>query len=235
MLWLKGWLETRFRLLFMLAFTALPLYSMHSAGAHASAHSVSGLAAGLVSHVIPFFIVFTCAFLAGAGIATQTPFQASKGLHGSTLFTLSMPVSRLRLLVVRAGIGWLETAAVIGILCWEMWLAMPLQRAGVTPIEMFEQAATLIACSSTVYFLAVLLGTVLDDQWRVWGTLLAAVGIWLLCTQFSLPAFASIVHGLGERSPIVAHMIPWNVMAFSLGLSAILFFAALKIAQRREY
>jgi ABC-2 type transport system permease protein len=235
MLWLKGWLETQFRLLFMLAFTALPLYVMRSAGAHASARSVSGIAAGLASHVIPFFIVFTCAFLAGAGIATQTPFQASKGLHGSTLFTLSMPVSRLRLLVVRAGIGWLETAAVIGILCWEMWLAMPLQRAGVTPIEMFEQAATLIACSSTVYFLAVLLGTVLDDQWRVWGTLIASVGIWLLCTQFSLPAFADIAHGIGKRSPIVAHTIPWNAMAFSLGLSAILFFAALKIAQRREY
>jgi hypothetical protein len=196
MLWLKGWLETRFRLLYMLALTAAPLYVMRSAGARASARSVSGLAAGLASHVIPFFIVFTCAFLAGAGIATQTPFQASKGLHGSTLFTLSMPVSRLRLMAVRAGIGWLETAAVIGVLCCEMWLAMPLQRAGVTPIEMFEQAATLIACSSTVYFLAVLLGTVLDDQWRVWGTLIASVGIWLLCTQFSLPAFADIAHAI---------------------------------------
>ncbi|MGC2401345.1 MAG: hypothetical protein WA510_16235 [Acidobacteriaceae bacterium] len=47
--------------------------------------------------------------------------------------------------------------------------------------------------------------------------------------------FANIVHGIGERSPIFAHTIPWNAMAFSLGLSAILFFAALKIAQRREY
>jgi hypothetical protein len=235
MLWLKGWLETRFRLLFMLALTAAPLYSMHLAGAHASARSVSGLAAGFASQVIPLFIVFISAFLAGAGIATQTPFQASKGLLGSSLFTLSMPVSRLRLLVVRAGIGWLETAAVIGILCWEMWLAMPLQRTGVTPIEMFEQAATLIACNSTVYFLAVLLGTVFEDQWRVFGTLIASAGIWLLCTKFSLPAFADIAHGIGKRSPIVAHTMPWNAMAFSLGLSAILFFAALKIAQRREY
>jgi hypothetical protein len=235
MLWLKGWLETRFRLLYMLAFTAVPLYVMRSAGAHASARSVSGLAAGLASRVIPFFIVFTCAFLAGAGIATQPSLQASKGLHGSTLFTLSMPVSRLRLLAVRAGIGWLETAAVIGVVCCEMWLAMPLQRAGVTPIEMFEQAATLIACSSAIYFLSVLLGTVFDDQYRVFGTLLTSVGIAWLCTKFSLPAFANIFHGIGERSPIVAHTIPWNVMAFSLGLSAILFFAALKIAQRREY
>src|SRR5271156_4643301 len=235
MLWLKGWLETRFRLLFMLAFTAVPLYNMHSAGAHASARSVSGLAAGLASNMIPLFIVFICAFLAGAGIATQAPFRASKGLHGSTLFTLSMPVSRLRLLAVRAGIGWLETAAVIGVLCCEMWLAVPLLRGVVTPIEMFEQVGTLIACSSTVYFLSVLLGTVVDDQWRVWGTLLASVGIWLLCTKFSLPAFADIAHGIGERSPIVAHTIPWDAMAFSLGLSAILFFAALKVVQRREY
>jgi hypothetical protein len=235
MLWLKGWYETRFRLLFMLFFTTPVLFAMHSVGAHASARSVSGRVDELASHVIPFFIAFTCASLAGAGIATQTSFQAAKGLHGSALFTISMPVRRLRLLAVRAGIGWLETAAVIGVLCCEMWLAMPLQRAGVTPIEMFEQAATLIACSSTIYFLSVLLGTGLDDQWRVRGTLLASVGIWLLCTQFSLPAFADIAHGVGNRSPIVAHTMPWNVMAFSLGLSAILFFAALKIAQRREY
>lgn len=235
MLWLKGWLETRFRLLFMLALTALPLYGMHLAGAHASARSVSGLVAGFASHVIPLFIVFICAFLASAGIATQTPFRASKGLVGSSLFTLSMPVSRLRLLAVRAGIGWLETAAVIGVLCCEMWLAVPLLRGVVSPIGMFEQAATLIACSSTVYFLAVLLGTVLEDQWRVFGTLIASAGIWLFCTKFSLPAFADIAHAIGKRSPIVAHTIPWNTMAFSLGLSAILFFAALKIVQRREY
>lgn len=235
MLWLKGWLETRFRLLFMLGITALLLYQNHLWNAHASGRSVSGLAAGLASRMIPLFIVGICAFLAGAGIVTQAPFRTSKGLHGSTLFTLSMPVSRLRLLAVRAGIGWLETAAATGALCWEMWLALPLQRTGVTPIEMFEQVGTLVACSSTIYFLAVLLGTVLDDQWRFFGTLIASGGIWLLCTQFSLPAFADIFHGIGERSPIVAHTIPWNVMAFSLGLSAILFFVALKIVQRREY
>ena len=86
-----------------------------------------------------------------------------------------------------------------------MWLAMPLQRAGVTPIEMFEQAATLIACSSTLYFLAVLLGTVLDDQWRVRGTLLAAVGIWLLCTQFSLPPLPIFFTLWGALAHLCAH------------------------------
>jgi hypothetical protein len=235
MLWLKGWLETRFRLLFVLAFTALFLFLLHRGGIHASAHDVRARLAAIASYSIPFYIVMICAFLAGAGIATQPSLQASKGLHGSTLFTLSMPVSRLRLMAVRAGIGWLETAAAIGVLCCEMWLAMPMLKAGVTPIETFEQVGTLIACSSTVYFLSVLLGTVLDDLWRTWGTLLVSVGIWWLCTHLSLPAFTDIFHGMGKQSPMIAHMIPWNVMVFSLGLSAVLFFAALKIAQIREY
>ena len=126
-------------------------------------------------------------------------------------------------------------AALIGVLCCEMWLTMPMLKAGMAPIVMFEQLGTLIVCASTVYFLSVLLGTVLDDQWRLWGTFLGSAGILLLCTRFSLPAFADIFHGMGERSPLATHTMPWNVMAFSLALSAILFFAALKIAQRREY
>ena len=98
MLWLKGWLETRFRLLFMLIFTAPLLFVMHSAGAHATASSVSGRVAGLVSHVIPFFIVFTCAFLAGAGIAigliaalttTQLMTRFLYGVQPTDLTTLS--------------------------------------------------------------------------------------------------------------------------------------------------
>jgi hypothetical protein len=39
-----------------------------------------------------------------------------RDLHGSTLFTLSLPASRLRLMSVRAAIGWLEGAGVIGVL-----------------------------------------------------------------------------------------------------------------------
>jgi hypothetical protein len=38
-----------------------------------------------------------------------------------------------------------------------------------------------------------------------------------------------------EDSPVLAHTMPWTAMAFSLGLAALLFFAALKVAQTREY
>ena len=103
MLWLKGWLETRFRLLFMLAFTALPLYNMHSAGTHASARSVSGLAAGLASNVIPLFTVMICAFLAGAGIATQA---LSAGLERSARLDSLHPLDACQPIALAGRARW---------------------------------------------------------------------------------------------------------------------------------
>lgn len=223
MLWLKGWLETRFRFLFILGVTSSIAVLMHS----------NDLAATL--NMIPFVIIMTCAFLAGAGIATQPSLQASKGLHGSTLFTLSLPVSRLRMLAVRSGIGWLEVAAVLGVFSCEMWLILPWLRGSVTPIVMVEEAATLIVCGSIVYFVSVLLGTVLDDQWRTWGTFLSSFALIALSIRFSLPPFANVLQGIGKRSPLVAHTMPWSVMAFSGVVSSVLFFTAMKVAQRREY
>jgi hypothetical protein len=176
-----------------------------------------------------------CAFLGGAGIATQPSFQAAKGLHGSILFTLSLPVSRLRLLGVRAFIGWVEAMCAIGMFCCALWLATPALRAVATVTEMFEYAGTMMVCASALYFLSVLLATFLDDQWRVWGTMLSGAGLWWLSGRSLLPASADLFRAMGDNSPLIAHTIPWTAMAFSLGLCAVLFCAALRIVQTREY
>ena len=111
MLWHKGWLETRLRLLFMLAWEAIFLGAAYLRGVKDMASFTAVLIGGV------FLGAFVPIFLAGAGINTQASFQPAKGLHGSMLFTLSMPVSRLRLLAIRAGIGWLEMAAAIATWC----------------------------------------------------------------------------------------------------------------------
>jgi hypothetical protein len=183
----------------------------------------------------PTLVLMACALLGGAGIVTQPSLQATKGLHGSTLFTLSMPVSRLRLLTVRAGIGWLEVVGVISALCCGMWLVSPAFRSVTTPVAMLGYAGTLIACSSALYCFSVLLATFLDDQWRAWGTMLFAVALWWLSTHTPLPASANIFRAMREGSPLLAHTMPWTAMVFSLVLAVILFFGALKIVQTREY
>lgn len=235
MLWYKGWLETRFRLLFTLGLTTLILVLQFSARTAAPPPGARGAAFGLVMFSSPTLVLMVCALLPGAGIVTQPSLQATKGLHGSTLFTLSLPVSRLRLLAVRASIGWFEGVGVIALLCCGMWLASPVFRSTVTPVEMLEYAGTLIACASALYCLSVLLATFLDDQWRTWGTMIACAALWWISSHAPLPSSINIFRAMREGSPLLAHTIPWAAMAFSLGLAAILFFSALKVVQTREY
>jgi hypothetical protein len=231
MLWYKGWLETRFRLLFSLGAMSLFLTLMHS---FATSIKTSVLIF-MVTLYGQTMVMITCAMMGGAGIDTQPAFQAAKGLHGSTIFTLSLPVSRLRLLAVRACIGWLETAGAIAAFFSAMWLVSPLLRARVAPFDLFEYAATLFACASAIYFLSVLLATFLDDQWRMWGTMIAMGAVWWLSERTWLPAFANIVRATGKNSPLFTHSMPWSAMSFAVALAAALFYAALKVAQSREY
>lgn len=229
MLWHKGWLETRYRLLFALGFVGLFQVLQYKNGT-----TPQGILA-LVQFTVPVLVVMTYSLLAGAGIATQPSLVASKGIHGSTLFTLSLPVSRLRLMSVRAAIGWLEGIGVIGALCCALWLLSPALRAMVGPGTMLQYAATLIACGSAIYFVSVLLGTFLDDQWRTWGTMLSSGGLWWLSTHTALPAYLDIFRGMGKGSPLITHTMPWNAILFSVLLAAVLFFAALKVVRAREY
>jgi hypothetical protein len=229
MLWYKGWLETRYRLLFVIAYAGLMLTFLHP-----HRNSPQGVN-GIIRFSMPALVMGICTLLAGAGVATQPTLTVSKGIHGSTLFTLSLPVTRFRLLAVRAGIGWLEGIGLIGAFCCELWLMSPALRVMVTGAEMFRYAGALIACASAIYCLSVLLGTFLDDQWRVWCTFMGSGTLWWLSTHARFPAFVDIFRGMSEGSPLISHTMPWGPMSFSVGLAAVLFFAALKVVQSREY
>ena len=229
MLWHKGWLETRYRLFFLLGFVSLFVSLQQKAWA-----TTQGVI-GILVFAVPALIVMTCAALAGAGVATQSSFGRSKGLHGSTLFTLSMPVSRARLMLVRAAVGWLEGAAVIGLFCCALWFAAPALRVMVGPEVMLQYAVTLIACSSAIYSLSVLLATFLDDQWRIWGTMLSAAAAAWISKHASLPAYLDVFRGMGKGSPLMAHTTPWSTVVFSMLLATAILFLALRVLRTREY
>jgi len=235
MLWYKGWLETRIRLLMSLGYAG-GILLVAFLNRNTAPPPGARLAATFGLIAASFVLVFS-PFLAGAGIATQSAFKVTKGLHGSMQFTLSLPVSRLRLLAVRAGLGWLEFAGVIGAFCWSEWLVMPATRwEPATALDMFAFAIALIVCASPLYFISALLATFLDEQTRMGGTMITCLGLWLLSTHAPVPASANIFRAvMGAGSPLVAHTMPWSAMAFSLGLAATLFLAALKIARAREY
>lgn len=214
-----------------MVFYLIVFYSMRTTAGPPGARPAYGF--GLTATT---FAIMLYTWLAGAGINTQPSFQATKGLHGSTLFTLSLPVSRLRLLTVRASIGWLEMAGGIVAWCYGAWLLLPVIRGSVSAVYMLEYVVALIVCASSLYFLSVLLGTLLDDQWRMWTTFMASGALWMLCSFVRLPASVNIVRAImGESSPLIAHTMPWTAMLFSLALTTAFSLAAMKIVRLREY
>lgn len=210
MFWYKAWLETKFKFLLALAFMTFYLFVFYLTRTTPSAPGNRG--AALIGLSAATFAIILYTWLAGAGIGTQPSFQAAKGLHGSTLYTLSLPVSRLRLLAIRSATGWLEMAAGILAWCYGCWFILRLGK-WVPAVDMLEYVAALTVCASSFYFLSVLLGTFAP-----------------------IPESANIVRAvMGESSPLISHTLPWMAMLCSLVLAAAFFLAALKIARSREY
>src|ERR1700722_17379841 len=103
MLWYKGWLETRWRFAFSLGIMFFFVVFFYWSGTNGPPPTrMDEVLGGAIACVM-----WVVTLLAGAGINTQPSLQATKGLHGSVYFTLSLPVRRFRLLLVRSILGWL--------------------------------------------------------------------------------------------------------------------------------
>src|SRR6476619_2023405 len=130
MLWMKAWLEVRYRLAFAMAIVMAPLIALYFNGP-----SSSPAAAQRTIALIALEWMFCAVVRAGAGIRTQSPLQGTKGLHGSTQFTLSLPVSRAHLLSVRAGIGLLALVGMVLVSGGVAWVLFPMLRIHSTPAD----------------------------------------------------------------------------------------------------
>src|ERR1700722_19213501 len=99
MLVMKAWMETRWRLCAVLFYSMIALAFNYNSQRSATANPHELLM--LLGLILATFVMP----LAGSGVQSQAPIGFPEGLAGSTQFTISLPVSRLRLLAVRAMIG----------------------------------------------------------------------------------------------------------------------------------
>jgi len=232
MLWYKGWLETRFRVLFMLLFAVFPVALALSGGHHlattqhaptpvelAEAQRSTGFLAMYYS-IIPLF-------LAGSGTN-----YAKK--PGSTYFTLSLPISRLRLLATGAGSGMLATVGIFAVVSCTVWFGLGDDPGAVSLSNLFTYWAALSVGTSGFYFLGVLLSTFLDDRVRGWISMFGVVFLrWFLSTV-PVPAPLNVFDAM--TSPLYPPFsFPWASMGISLGVAAVLGWAALRVMETREY
>jgi hypothetical protein len=222
MLWTKGWLETRVLLWLVLAIFAVNIGLELILGARVP---VTG------DHIATNFLliwVFFPGLLAGNGIRTPARFRAARGAHLSMYFTLSLPVTRFRLLAARAALGLVETIVVDAAVVIAMWTAFPTLRTD-TALYFLTVAVYTVA----LYSLSVLVAALREGPWRVWGVFLSIIGIrWLMI--YPLHSI-DILYGIAGGAPLLTHKLPWISITVSLALAVLFLGSAFKAIESREY
>jgi hypothetical protein len=180
------------------------------------------------------FILVGFMFLGGSGIRTRLGFYGMKPSSiQSTLYTLSLPVSRRRLLLVRAALGLLEMAAIsIVLAALVLWIIGPQKNLTIT--AMIRTLLVSFSFGIGFYFLSTFLATVLHGAYH------------LLACYFLFNAFLVFSERLGWLSAYVGfrtvlHSVaitgafPWIQMGISVALGGIFLLASIKIVQAQEY
>jgi hypothetical protein len=232
MLWVKGWYETRIRLLLLVAAT-LAISALASGSGPATAN-IS--AQGLEATTLFGASVVAAIMLAGAGIKTQPGgFRPSKGLHGSMYYTLSLPVTRSRLFGVRVSLGLAETAVIHLLACYAAWLVHPAIRLNAPLSDIFKHGVASFFCVTAVYSLGVLFATFLDDLYQMWASMFTVLAVIVILNRVPLPPSLDTFLVLSRASPLITHTMPWIAMTALLALSATLLLISATIVESREY
>ena len=251
MLWYKSWLETRWRFLIGLAlllcsaaatvFTypqvvkLLPLVPTNISGelgqrireAAELAHQYRGFVwSNWFRKNLAQMATLFAVLLGTAGLLSNS---------GGALFTLSLPVSRFRLLGVRAAAGLAE----LFVLSFVPSLLIPLLSPAIR--QSYGVGATLIhsAClfvAATVFFsLAFLLSTVFDDPWRPLLIALAiAFALALVDQLFHSPQY-SLYRVMSAETYFRSGQLPWGGLLASAALSMALAYGAGVNFARRDF
>lgn len=222
MLLMKAWMETRWRLLCLVLYLLITLAISYRS--HAGPSALTAL----------WFILAVFAIaLAGSGLKTQAPTVFSEGLAGSTQFTISLPVTRLHLLTVRAAVGLGETAAVTVFIASLTWSLFPVLRETTTPGDFAKLVLTAILFLVAPYSAHVFFATWLDEPFSI------------LCAGFTLALLLFVCHHIapgvdiigvfGQASPLLTHRVPWSQLTASVILALVFSLAAVRVVQTREY
>jgi ABC-type transport system involved in multi-copper enzyme maturation permease subunit len=176
--------------------------------------------------------IFAAIYLAGAGVNTQTMYAATTGFHGSMLFTLSMPVSRRRLLLARAGLGAILTGFLVAIVAM---YTLVHQTGGASAQAVAEYLLRALVCTMAVYALSVLLACVLDEMWQFMGGCFIWVAFFLLQSRFAFLSSLSPLRGMSLICYPLNAPMPWITVWWSLAFAGVFICASVHVLQRKEY
>jgi ABC-type transport system involved in multi-copper enzyme maturation permease subunit len=235
MLWYKAWLETRMRfsiaLVLCVAFCSELIISLPRVG--------SGKVDLVGLHGVHSALVFV--WTLGVTLLMMGGLLSEKAI-GSSSFTLSLPVSRLRLMTVRTLVGLIESVA----LAAAPWIVM-LILAGLNgePRRYLTQAGfhifLLLAGGSILLTVALLLSTLIEGQYTA---PIASLGIIILIAYtfsgndflaYSPISFMTGLRYFNRHSGALAGTVPWLPALAFIAVALCIFAVSVKIIERRDF
>jgi hypothetical protein len=255
MLWYKAWLELRLRLLLAGGMACLVLWNMISkpkasyvaAAQHPetatflepalrtalAAHSPSFISAWLVLfyHMMPVLLSILGIAFASAGLKTQTTFANARESHPSMFFTLSLPVSRARLLWARmlAGFGAVVLLSIV-------MLSVSIVASGYSPgVETIPLLAGSITGATVFFAISGLLSVYLADLWQIYAGY-AIYGLYMyLWSSFTIPPAFDFFRLMNGELYLTAGHLPVSTLLVSASLIAAFMYATLICMRRRQF
>lgn len=255
MLWYKSWLETRWRFLIgaaILLCSAVAMVAMYPRfvallplvpGVDTSTdlgrliRDNAELARTYRGYIwsqwfrqsLPQVWTLFAALLGAGGLLSETS-------RGGALFTLSMPVSRARLIGTRTAAGLIELFALTVLPALALPLVSPAVGETYRMTDAMVHAVCLFVGGAAFFSLAVLLSTLFADVWR---PLLIALGVAgaLGVNERAFRAFApyGLVGLMSGESYFRSGQLPWAGLAISAAASAALLASAVVSIQQHDF
>ena len=253
MLWYKAWLETRWRfvagMLLLMCFGAVvvlthPLLEqmkveipnlpgnlgeqLREAFALMTTYEGYVWSQWFGKNLLQFWTLFAV-LLGTGGLATEAS-------RGTALWTLSLPVTRRRLLGVRAGVGAAELLALAVVPTLLVWALSPLVGQRYPLKDALVYALLTFFGGMFFYGLTLLLSTIFGDQLKpilIGMAVSIAMGV---VTMFSRRlAEYSVYNVMSGQRYFAEGVPPWAGLLACLALAASMFYVSLRVLERRDF
>jgi ABC-2 type transport system permease protein len=255
MLWYKAWLETRWRFLIgllILMFSSwavvlgypqvlrlLPLVPTENVSSELGRQikEAAELARTFGGYVwsqwfrqnLPQTWTVFAVLLGTGGLLAQ-------GAGGGALFTLSLPITRSRLLTVRAATALAELFALALVPSLLLSVLAPTIGQSYSIVDALIHAACLFVGGAVFFSLAFLLSTVFPDVWRPLLIALCAAFLLGIAGQFARDlTYVDVFRVMSAETYFRSGAVPWAGLVASAVLSVVMLLASVRTIARQDF
>lgn len=248
MLWYKAWLETRARFVTSLATLTLfcAVFVHHALWVTNSGRF--GIAQGLTrpqwkadfyrllfvsQQYVVIMWILAVVLLGMGGIVRE-------GANGTSSLTLSLPVSRARIMGVRIGMGILEAIA-LAVLPWTtIFVVSSLSRMPILISQVGFYVLLLIGGGLAYFAMAILVSSLIDGEYTApaiaFGlVLLTAIVFDAWLRPYNLWRLVTGDFYIDRHTYLLSAHFPWLGTLASISAAALMLLASLKVIERREF